>query len=103
MAHEPEPIPPERAREILEAEIRKRLGEHWNDEDRGWIRVTGHDYMARLSRGRVNLDFYVDLLGNVRVEKTESQAAVSARLLLFILLGLSLVIAYLIARIVAGG
>lgn len=102
MAQEVDPIPAEQARAILEAEIRKRLGENWNDEETGWIRVSGHDYMARLSRGRVNLDFYVDLLGNVRVEKTESQAAISARLLLFILLGLSLVIAYLIVRIVAG-
>jgi hypothetical protein len=102
MTQEVDPIPPEQAREILEAAIRERLGENWDDEETGWMRVTGHDYMTRLSRGRVNLDFYVDLLGNVRVEITESQAAVSARLLLFILLGLSLVIAYLIVRIVAG-
>jgi hypothetical protein len=67
------------------------------------VLVTGHDYMARLTRGRVNLDFYVDLLGNVTVETSEQNVAQdSIRLVLFILLALSLVIAFLIVRIVGG-
>jgi hypothetical protein len=67
------------------------------------VRVTGHDYMTRLTRGRVNLDFYVDLLGNVRVEKSENNIAQdSIRLVLLILLALSIVIAFLIVRIATG-
>ncbi|MBL8156058.1 MAG: hypothetical protein JNM70_17900 [Anaerolineae bacterium] len=104
MTDAPDPISPDRARDLLEAAIRERLGDGWEDEESGWARVTGHDYMARVSRGRVNLDFYVDLLGNVTVEQTESNAAADAgRLLLWIMLGLSIVIALIIVRIAAGG
>jgi hypothetical protein len=104
MAYEIDPIPPEQARAILEAAIRERLGEGWEDEENGWVRVTGHDYMARLTRGRVNLDFYVDLLGAVKVEKSDENIAQdSIRLVLLILLALSVVIAILIVRIVSGG
>lgn len=104
MTDAPEPISPDRARDILEAAIRERLGDHWEDEDSGWTRITGHDYMARVSRGRVNLDFYVDLLGHVTVEQTESSAAADAgRLFLWIMVGLSIIIALLIVRIASGG
>lgn len=103
MAEELEPISPEQARDILEAAIRQRLGDDWQDEDSGWVRVTGHDYMARVSKGRITLDFYVDLLGNVTVERVSSHTAESVRLILWILLALSVVIAFLIVRIVSGG
>ena len=103
MANDLDPIPPEQAREILDAAIRERLGDDWEDEEKGWVRVTGHDYMARLTRGRVNLDFYVDILGKVTVEKSENNVAQnSIRLVLFILLALSIVIAFLIVRIASG-
>ena len=60
--------------------------------------------MARLTRGRVSLDFYVDLLGNVTIEQGNSAPALeTGRLLLIMLLGLSVVIAFLIVRIVSGG
>lgn len=104
MADEIDPIPAERAREILEAAIRERLGDNWEDEDNGWTRVTGHNYMARMTRGRMNIDFYVDLLGNVTVEQSNSAPLLeTGRLLLIMLLGLSIVIAFLIVRIVSGG
>jgi hypothetical protein len=104
MPDEFDPIPSEQARQILHAAIRERLGENWDDEETGWVMVSGHDYMARLSRGRVNVDFYVDLLGNVRVERTEARGLqASAGTILLVLLALSLVIAFLIARIVSGG
>lgn len=103
MPDELDPIAPERAREILDNAIRERLGSDWNDEEKGWVLVTGHDYMARLTRGRVNMDFYVDILGNVTVEKSENNVAQdSIRLVLFILLVLSIVIAFLIVRIASG-
>lgn len=96
-----EPIPPEQARAILDSAMRERLGDDWNDEDSGWQWVTGHDYMARVTRGRVNVDFYVDLLGEVSITEGEiNPAQDSGRALAWVLLGLSLGIAFLLARIV---
>lgn len=104
MTGELEPIPPAQAREILEAAIRERLGDEWDDPETGWIRLTGHDYMARLARGRVVFDFYVDLLGSVTVEKsTQNTPGDNIRLVMLILIMLSLVIAFMIVRIVSGG
>ncbi len=102
-SQELDPIPAERAREILEAAIRERLGENWDDEEQGWTRITGHDYMTRLTRRGINLDFYVDLLGNVTVEKSELSGTQQAgRLFAVLLLALSIVIAILIVRAVSG-
>lgn len=96
-----EPIAPEQAKAILDAAIRERLGDDWQDDDGGWMVVTGHNYMARLTKGQINLDFYVDLLGNVTVEQKElSPVQDSGRLIAWLLLLLSLVIALLIARAV---
>jgi hypothetical protein len=93
-----EPISAEQARAILYAAIRARLGEHWDDEERGWRLVTGHDYMARLTRGRRNVDFMVDLLGNVSVEeKAIGAAQAQGRLNAWLLLGASLLLAFLLA------
>jgi hypothetical protein len=98
---EVEPIPAEQARAILEAAMREKLGDDWRDEDSGWLWVTGHDYMARVTRGRKNVDFYVDLLGSVSVtEKEINPGQDSGRLLAWFFLGLSIAIAFLIARIV---
>ncbi len=96
-----EPIPADEARVILERAIAERLGDDWEDESVGWVRVTGHDYMARLTRGRVNVDFYVDLLGEVTVETSEiSPAQDSGRLVAFVLLLVSAGIAVMLARVV---
>lgn len=104
MTADPDPIPPAQARQILEAAIRERLGDDWDDPETGWIQLTGHDYMARLARGRVVLDFYVDLLGSVTVEKsTQNTPGDNIRLVMLILIALSLVIAFMIVRIVSGG
>lgn len=95
-----EPISGEQARAILENAIRQRLGETWDDEETGWALITGHDFMARLTRGRVNLDFYVDLLGNVTIEEKEIGAAQSSgRTMAWLFLLGSLMVAALIARL----
>ncbi len=100
MTEPTEPIPPEQAREILEQAMRQRLGDDWHDEESGWQWVTGHDYMARVTRGRTNVDFYVDLLGQVTISESEiNPAQDSGRLIAWTLLGLSLAIALLLARI----
>ena len=101
MSDSVEPIPPEQAREILENAMRQRLGDNWHDEESGWQLITGHDYMARVTRGRKNVDFYVDLLGEVTISESEINSAQdSGRILAWMFLGLSLAIAFLIARIV---
>ncbi len=98
MSDELEPISAEQARAILEQAMRERLGDHWQNDD--WVLVTGHDYMARVTKGRRNLDFYVDLLGNVRVEEREVDPGQdSGRLIAWLILLLSLGIAFLLARI----
>jgi hypothetical protein len=94
-----EPIPPEEAKAILEGAIRERLGDDWDDEESGWSVVTSHQYMARLTKGRVNLDFYVDIMGNVTVEEKEiNPAQDSGRLIAWMFLLVSLGLALMIAR-----
>lgn len=100
MTNDIQPISPDKAREILEAAIRERLGDDWRDDDDGWVMVTGHNYMARLNKGRVNLDFYVDLLGNVTVEQKEiNPGQDTGRLVAWMFLLLALAIAFLLARV----
>ena len=96
-----EPIAPEQARAILEKAMSERLGDGWRDEDSGWQLVTGDDFMARVTRGSKNVDFYVDLLGSVTVEEKEiSPAQASGRMIAWVLLLVSLGVAYLVARAV---
>lgn len=101
MTDDIQPIPGEQARAILEQAIRERLGENWDSEDSGWAVVSSHDFMARLNRGRVNVDFYIDLLGNVTVEeKAVNPGQDTGRLFAWMFLLLSLGIAFLLAKIV---
>lgn len=101
MPDEVQPIPPEKAREILDNAIRERLGEDWDDPEYGWYLLSGHDYMARLTRGNKNIDFYVDLLGNVTVEEKELDPAQQVgRIVVWLFMLFSLIIAISIARIV---
>lgn len=94
-----EPIAPEEARARLDAAIHETLGEGWDDEDDGWIVISRHDYMARLTRGRENVDFYVDLLGNVEVKRSPiSPAQDVGRLVAWAVLGASLLLALAVAR-----
>ena len=95
----PDPIPPDQARAALDRAMAERLGPDWQDEGSGWLFVTGNDYMARVTRGPINIDFLVDLLGNVTVEeKPLTPAQTSGRLIAWTLLLLSLGIVYLVAR-----
>jgi hypothetical protein len=99
LTDEVEIIPAEQARAVLEQAICERLGDDWRDEDSGWHIVTQHDYMARLTRGRINLDFYVDLLGNVEVKQSEIDAAQDSWGLIAVsFIVLSLAIVYLLMR-----
>lgn len=97
MSQELDPIPPEQARAILDTAVNARLGPDWKDD--GWIVVSRHDYMLRLTRQRTTIDFYVDLLGQVSVEESPTTDANTGRLIAWFLLGTSVFIAILLARI----
>jgi hypothetical protein len=95
----PEPIAPAEARAVLERAMAARLGADWQEEGSGWLLVTGNDYMARVTRGKVNIDFLVDLLGEVSIEeKPLTPSQTSGRLIAWTLLLLALAIVYLLAR-----
>ncbi len=99
MTGEIQPIPGAQARAILEQAIRDQLGPNWDHEDSGWAVVTSHDFMARLNKGRVNVDFYVDLLGNVTVEQKEvNPGQDTGRLFAWMFLLACLGIAFLLAK-----
>lgn len=100
MADEIEPISGEQANQILAAAIRAHLGADWENEHDGWSRVTGHDFMARMTNGQKNIDFYVDLLGNVTVEEREiAPAQELGRMRALMFLFASLLAALALARL----
>jgi hypothetical protein len=93
-------ISPAEARAALEAAIIEWLGEGWQTQVDGWVVVDRGDFHARLNRGRVNLDFYVDLLGAVRIEESGIDAAQEyGRILALMFLAGSILAAILIAYI----
>ena len=95
-----DPIAPEEARAILHAAVREKLGPNWNDPESGWLQVSGHDYMMRLTRGSRNVDFYVDLLGQVSIEESTGNAIQDVgRLRAWMFLGGSLLVALALARL----
>lgn len=82
-----DPIAPDDARQALERATAPYLAD-------GWIVLVEHDFMARLTKGRRNLDFYVDLLGEVQVEESDlSPVQDAGRLVAWLLL----VVAFLLA------
>lgn len=93
-----EPISPEEAHRILYDAIRQKLGPKWDDEETGWAVISQHNYMARLTKGRQNIDFYVDLLGKVTIEeKAISPAQDAGRVLAVLLLIGAVLVALLIS------
>ena len=93
-----EPIAPEQARAAIQAAILEHLGPDWADEDHGWLVVHDADYLVRLTRGQVNLDFHCDLLGAVSIiEREMNPLQTSGRLIAWMLLGASLLLALALA------
>ncbi|MCU0498621.1 MAG: hypothetical protein MUF87_14820 [Anaerolineae bacterium] len=93
-----EPISPTEAQRILYEAIRQKLGPKWDDEETGWAIISEHHYMARLTKGRQNIDFYVDLLGQVTIEEKEiSPAQDSGRVFAFLFLIGAIFVALLIS------
>jgi hypothetical protein len=61
-------IEPDQAGTILTAKIAEL-------ESEGWVMIVRTDYMARLTRGRRNLDVEIDLLGSVSERESPLSAA----------------------------
>lgn len=100
MSDEIEPIAPEIARERIQQAIVDRLGADWDDEDHGWLVVHDTDYLVRLTRRGINLDFHCDLLGEVEViERPANPVQTSGRLIAWMVLGASLLLAFLLAQL----
>ncbi len=92
---EPEIIPAAQARAAIQQRIRETLGE---DYQREWLVIHNADYLVRLNRGAVNLDFQCDLLGNVEViERPVNPLQASGRFIAWTILIASLFIALFIA------
>lgn len=92
-----EPVSPAEARRAIEATIVERLGEHYDDE---WMRIHNGDYLVRLHKGDINLDFQCDLLGNVEViERDANPIQLSGRLIVGMVLAASFLLALVIASV----
>jgi hypothetical protein len=97
----PEPISPAQARTAIQAAIVAHLGEGWDDERTGWLVVHRSDWLVRLNKGPVNLDFQCDLLGEVSIsEQAANPLQLSGRLVAWMVLGASLLVALTIAYVV---
>lgn len=93
-------ISPDEAQSRLDQAIRQHLGDDWEDPRYRWTIVTGHNFMARLTNGTRTIDFYVDLLGHITIEEQPAVANTdNTRFIIGLVLGLSLCVAYLIARL----
>ncbi len=69
---EPQVLPADKAKAILRAAIEAKLGTDWDAPNSGWTVISSHAYMARLNKGRANVDFYVDYFtGEVTTEVKE--------------------------------
>ncbi len=93
-------IAPHEARQRILQAIQMHLGDNWDDEDTGWVVVHKGDYLMRLTNGQINLDFQSDLLGEVSIEERAiNPLQGSGRMIAWMLLGASLLIALVLARI----
>lgn len=61
-------------------------------ESEGWVMLVRTDYMARLTRGRHNLDVQVDLLGQIEIRQTALSASQESGQIVGIMLVLALLL-----------
>lgn len=93
-----EPASPQAQAAAIEAAVVARLGENW---EREWIVVHKSADLLRLNKGDINLDFQADLLAQVEIiERAASPVQLSGRWIAWLLLGLSLFVAFVIASVV---
>lgn len=88
-----EPISPAAAKAILDDALQPYLDDDWHVLDRG-------AYVARLTKGTRNLDFQVDLLGEVAITETElTPLQESGRLIAWALLIATLLVVLTLASV----
>ena len=98
--NDPSILPQDEAKSLLETAIAERLGPDWNADDSGWTIISSHAYMARLNRGRTNVDFHVDYFtGEVSTEvKTVGEGQDVGRLIGWVVFGLFAAAMVVLAR-----
>lgn len=100
MNHPPqeiEPVAPAQQRAAIEVAIIAQLGQDWQRE---WLVVHNASDLVRLNRGKTNLDFQADLLGQVSViEREANPVQISGQLVAWMVLGASLFVALAIAAL----
>lgn len=84
-------VQPSQAAAILEPKLKEL-------QEEGWVVLVQTDYMARLTRGKINLDVRVDLLGNLILEEkpltlVQESGQLVALLLVMVLLFLAFTLA----------
>lgn len=99
-AEEIEIIPPKEARARIQAAIEARLGENWQDDTSGWLVVHDAEYLVRLNKGSVNLDFECDLLGEIIITEREANPLqTSGRFIAWMVLAATLIVAFALAQL----
>jgi hypothetical protein len=97
---EVEIIPPKEARARIRAAIAAKLGESWQDDTSGWLIVHNADYLVRLNKGSINLDFECDLLGEIIITEREANPLqTSGRLIALMVLAATLIVAFALAQL----
>jgi len=98
---EPQILPPDEAKDILRSAITEQLGAGWDAPDSKWTIITSTAYMARLNKGRVNVDFYVNYFdGEVTIETSEIDPGQDAgRIFAWMMFGLFVAVIVLLAQI----
>jgi hypothetical protein len=86
MSEEVQIVEPDEAAAILEPLVEELQAE-------GWVVIVQHDYMARLTRGRRNLDLEVTLLGEVLREEKPLSLVQESGQMVAVLLVLVLILA----------
>ncbi|QPC82957.1 hypothetical protein G4Y79_00865 [Phototrophicus methaneseepsis] len=95
-----DPIAPGDARRQIEAAMKAHLGDDWTEQEDGWVVTHDGDYFVRLTRGKKNLDFQCDLLGEVTIEERDiSPVQDSGRLVAWSILIATLFVAFVIAQL----
>lgn len=98
MENTPTPISGDEARQLLNSAIVERLGVAWDDPETGWAVISRHDFMARLTNGKRVMDFYVDLLGDIRIEEKIPSTEDRGRIIVGILAVVIMLAALILAR-----
>jgi hypothetical protein len=87
-------IAPKDARIAIRSKINATLGDNWEGE---WTVIHNADYLVRVTKGNINMDFQCDLLGQVEaIERPINPLQASGRMIAWTILISTLFIAFFI-------